>query len=238
VHPALAGARATVAAGGEECGYLVDAPASAPGDPRPLVLVFHGFGSDAGAMRAGLRLHEHGDLDRAVVVYPEGHEGVRLLGTTGRGWDLTPSEDRDGPFVAALLDRLEAERCVDRRRVYATGFSNGGFFANLLACRLARRLAAAAPVGGADALDGCTPARPVPILLLHGRADDVVPPASARRAREWWAARNGCGAPTRSGDCTRHAGCDADVVHCEGPQAHTWPRDGIAAVWRFFAAHP
>src|SRR5439155_516486 len=81
----------------------------------------------------------------------------------------------------------------DRRRIFATGMSNGGFFASLLGCELAARLAAVAPVAGALPLDGCVPARPVPVLLVHGRADRVVAPATARAARDWLACAGCCG---------------------------------------------
>jgi polyhydroxybutyrate depolymerase len=202
------------------------------------MLAFHGFTSNGAQLRASLGFDTLTESDGVIVVHPDGHDGVRLLGTTGRGWDVGASKDRDTRFVTALLDHIEAGRCVDRARVFATGFSNGGFFSSLLACTLADRVAAVAAVGGARALGDCAPARPVPILLLHGRADEIVDPARVRDARDWWAGRNACGAPSDGADCRRYTDCRAEVVHCEGPHGHTWPRDGRATVWRFFAAHP
>jgi poly(3-hydroxybutyrate) depolymerase len=163
---------------------------------------------------------------------------VEIVGLVGRGWDLVPTGGRDRPFVDAILDQVERARCVDRRRVYATGFSNGGFFANLLACTLGDRLAAVAAVGGAAALPDCTPLRPMPILLLHGSADQIIDPAMVRRARTWWAEQNHCGTAVTERGCVHFEGCAADVVHCEGPHAHRWPSGGLATVWRFFQTHP
>ena len=151
---------------------------------------------------------------------------------------MRAGETQDVDFVRALLDRLEAERCVDRRRVFATGMSNGGFFANLLGCALAARIAAIAPVAGALDLGACVPARPVPVLLLYGRADRVVSAALIVAARGWWARANGCGTATTDGGCEHYTGCSADVVYCEGPEAHRWPAGATERIWRFFEAHP
>jgi polyhydroxybutyrate depolymerase len=218
--------------------YLVDAPAGPSDRPAPLVLALHGFRSDPEDMREGTGLAELARTDGVVVVYPRGHEGVELLGTTGVGWDMRPGETTDRDFLRALLDQLESERCIDRRRVYATGMSNGGFLASLLGCQLADRLAAVAPVAGALDLENCQPARPMPILLIYGSADNVVPPELIRRGVAWWVARDACGAAVSSDGCTRWSSCAADVVACEGPQAHRWPADAAGRIWQFFAAHP
>jgi len=231
--PAAAGER------GEFAGrpYLLDAPAGPSDRPLPLVFAFHGFRSDPDDMRAGTGLAELARTQDVVVVYPRGHEGVELLGTTGVGWDMRPDQTKDRDFVRALLDQLETARCIDRRRVYATGMSNGGFLANLLGCQLADRLAAVAPVAGALDLGDCRPSRPMPILFLYGSADTVVPPDLIRRGVAWWIGRNACGAADATEGCSRWSGCAADVVACEGPQAHRWPPDAASKVWTFFAAH-
>jgi polyhydroxybutyrate depolymerase len=228
--------RLTVA--GETRDALVDAPA-APGDrPLPVVLAFHGFRGSARRFRTWAGWSRLGRREGFVAVHPDGHAGVQLLGTTGLGWDTRPGERRDVDFVRALLDRLEAERCIDRRRIFATGMSNGGFFANLLGCALADRLAAVAPVAGALPLEGCAPARPLPILLLWGRADRIVSGATMHGARDWWVKADACGAPFADEGCDRYRGCTADVVYCEGPQAHAWPARATARIWRFFQGEP
>src|SRR5439155_599958 len=158
----------------------------------------------------------------------------RPLGTAGRGWDIRPDEARDAGFVRRLLDRFEQERCVDRRRVFATGMSNGAFFASLLGCVAADRLAAVAPVAGGLDLRACAPVRPVPILFVYGRADRIVRAEMVHGARDWWARADGCGAAVERDGCTRYTACAADVIFCEGPQAHRWPApplDSIGELW-------
>jgi polyhydroxybutyrate depolymerase len=216
---------------------LLDAPAAASDRPAPLVLALHGFRSSPEDMRDGTGLAELARTDGVVVVYPQGHDGVELLGTSGVGWDMRPSETTDRDFVRDLLDQLERERCIDRRRIYVTGMSNGGFLASLLGCQLADRLAAVAPVAGALDLGTCAPARRVPILLLYGTADTVVPPDLIRGGIAWWTRQNACGASAPGEGCTRWSGCAADVVACEGPQAHRWPADATGRIWQFFSTH-
>lgn len=217
---------------------LLDAPAAPADRPLPLVVAFHGFQSNPDDLRAGTNLAEVARVEQVVVAYPAGREGVELLGTRGRGWDLRPDQTTDRDFVRRLLDRLEADRCVDRRRIYATGFSNGGFVASLLACQLAGRFAAVASVSGALDLGACAPARPVPILFIYGSGDRVVPPELVRRGVDWWVARNGCAGTGTGEGCTRWKGCAADVAACEGRQGHRWPPDATDRIWRFFADHP
>lgn len=231
-------ARRRITVAGEERRYIVDVPAAPADRPLPVVLSFHGFRGSPWGLRWWTGWAALARREGFIAVHPEGHRGVELLGTTGRGWDLRPDQTRDLAFVRAILDGLETERCVDRRRVYATGFSNGGFFANLLGCILAERLAAVAPVGGAMDLRTCVPARPVPVLLIHGRADRIVRPDLARGARDWWARVDGCTAPLDDEGCQRWTQCTADVVYCEGPQAHRWPADATARIWQFFESHP
>merc|ERR1712154_515804 len=107
------------------------------------------------------------------------------------GLELLPEECRDiygcnsvncmaddVGFIDALLDELEATYCVDRSRVYATGYSNGGMMTQRLGCELNHRLAAIAPQHGQLALGfNCEPKydEPMPILNIWGTADDVAP---------------------------------------------------------------
>jgi polyhydroxybutyrate depolymerase len=44
-----------------------------------------------------------------------------------------------------------------------------------LGCEPAGRITAIAPVSGALNVDGCRPARPLPVLAIHGTADHAVP---------------------------------------------------------------
>jgi polyhydroxybutyrate depolymerase len=235
---ALRGVRRDVQVNGEVRSYVLDVPAGPADQPRGVVLAFHGFRAAPERLRRWTGLGRQAQRRGLMAVFPEGHDGVELLGTTGRGWDVDVGQTRDVAFVTTLLDGLEREFCVDRRRVYATGMSNGGFFANLLGCVLGERLAAVAPVAGAKALPQCAQAQPLPVLLIHGRADRIVSPVLARGARDWWMRTNGCGGTQAEAHCVLGTGCRADVTFCEPGVGHVWPRPATRRVLAFFDAHP
>lgn len=151
---------------------------------------------------------------------------------------------RDAIATGRRLERsLEQQYCIDRRRIYATGFSNGAFFSALLACTLAERIAAVAPVSGGPLRVTCKPSRAVPILIQHGRQDGLIPVGSARRARDDWLKVDGCDRGRKQPDgaaCERYETCrDGGVVeYCEEDYAHTWPPQATQRIWEFLAAHP
>ena len=67
---------------------------------------------------------------------------------------------------------------IDARRIYASGFSNGGFFVHRLGCERSTRFAAIASVAGemAPALEKvCAPQAPVAVMTIHGTEDPIVP---------------------------------------------------------------
>lgn len=83
--------------------------------------------------------------------------------------------------LARLLDETQRRYAVDRRRVYATGFSLGGYGVWELASAYPRRFAAIAPIAGGPGRRraGCR-LKDVPLWAFHGTADEVVPPNESR----------------------------------------------------------
>jgi len=185
--------------GGVERRYVLDVPTEPdPGTPLPLLLDFHGLGhSGAGVWEvSGFRA-----LARRtpfVTAYPEGLP-VRLVTPRrvfeGVGWEVQRVDgNRDLAFVAALVDRIAADHCIDLARVWATGFSNGAYLAQLLGCTMADRVAAVAPVAGGVLRDvPCEPSRAMPILIHHGRWDGIIPIGQGRAARDAWTKVDACG---------------------------------------------
>ena len=103
--------------------------------------------------------------------------GSDFGGTTPTYFNLEtvhdPSLADDVGFTAEILDRVEADLCIDRSRIFVSGFSNGGAFAATLGCALNDRVAAVASVAGVHLLPDCR-GRPMPIIITHGTADDIV----------------------------------------------------------------
>jgi polyhydroxybutyrate depolymerase len=94
----------------------------------------------------------------------------------------SPSEDRrpapadDVAFLNQMLDQMATKFSVDSSRIYATGLSEGGFMSLRLGCALSDRVAAVAAVGAAMPKTMiCVPSRPVPMVMIAGTSDPVVP---------------------------------------------------------------
>ena len=74
-----------------------------------------------------------------------------------------------------MLADIESSYKVDRKRIYATGLSNGGIFSYRLACDASDIFAAIAPVSGTLNVSPCEPKEPVSVIHFHGTADEHVP---------------------------------------------------------------
>ena len=142
----------------------------------PLLLNFHGYTSNAQEQMGYGDFRPIADTAGFIIVHPQ---GTLLNGSTHwnvGGWTLASTTDDVG-FTDALIDSLGKEYNIDRKRIYSTGMSNGGYMSFLLACQLSNRIAAIASVTGSmtpQTFDNCDPARPVPVLQIHGTADPVV----------------------------------------------------------------
>jgi polyhydroxybutyrate depolymerase len=121
--------------------------------------------------------NEIADVNNFIVVYPEGLTFEWYTHWNVGGWTNGSTVDDVG-FVNSLLDDLEVNYNIETNKIYATGMSNGGFMSFLLACQLSERIAAVASVIGSmtpETYSACNPSHQIPILQLHGTADDIVP---------------------------------------------------------------
>jgi polyhydroxybutyrate depolymerase len=139
-----------------------------PKQPAPVILDLHGLGESAEQQVAYSRLSEVGPKAGAIVVTPSSDNAAN-------SWALPPLGDKDAAFMRAILDHLEATRCVDRNREVAAGISNGAALSVGLICALDGRLAAVYPVSGVNTLRPCATAKPTTIVAFHGTKDGVIP---------------------------------------------------------------
>jgi polyhydroxybutyrate depolymerase len=115
-----------------------------------------------------------------IVAYPYGLN----LGTTGNSsaWNAgacclpaTSLESNDVKFISRLIDSIENQFMVDKSRVWAVGFSNGGMMAYRLACEIPDQITGIAVGAGAVTVETCAPSRAVNVIHLHGEQDLKVP---------------------------------------------------------------
>jgi len=232
--------RRTIVVDGTERSYILDVPDRVKAQvPVPLLLDFHGFGHSAEGVWKVSGFKDIAARDGFITAYPDGLP-VNLLGREDSGWQIFSADgNRDLAFTTRLLDQLERTYCIDLARVFATGFSNGAFFSNILACTMSDRFAAVAPVSGGRLTVPCTPQRPVPVLIQHGRQDQLLPVEQAHQERDAWVQTDGCRVHSSDG-CDHYRDCraGAEVTYCEGDHEHHWPPEATQRVWDFFLAHP
>ncbi len=144
----------------------------------PVVLALHGATMTAKSMENFTGLNSKADEAGFIVVYPNGTGPSSFLYTWNSGGFsayFAQSKPNDVEFIAKVLDDVEANFPVDKKRIYATGMSNGAMMCYRLAAEMSERLAAIAPVSGTMAIDKYEPKRPVPVLHIHGTVDSLVP---------------------------------------------------------------
>jgi polyhydroxybutyrate depolymerase len=204
-----------------------------------LVVVMHGYFMSSDQMETVTGLTTVSDEKGFIVVYPS---GVSVCWNAGTCCGTCVAGDApDVEFLGMMLDKIEQDLCIDPKRVYATGFSNGGMMSHRLACEVADRFAAIAPVSGTVAVDPCNPTRPVAVMHTHGSDDFVVPwdgggfggAASVPDTISGWVMRDRCtdAMPTTvyqnaGATCTEYSACQGGsaVRLCTLQGAgHEWP---------------
>ena len=182
-HAADKNPSASIMVGGLKRTYLIHVP---PAHDKtrsvPLVIALHGGGGTGKNM---MKLTQGGfdrlsDRDGFVVVYPEGIEKNWNDGRSGAETDYRAHKKNidDVGYISTLIDHLVQELNIDPKRVYATGMSNGAIMSYRLACELAGKIAAIAPVTGNIALNltpSCSPAAPVSVLAINSDSDPLMP---------------------------------------------------------------
>jgi poly(3-hydroxybutyrate) depolymerase len=235
--------------GGAMRSFLIYAPT---GFTQPALLIsMHGAAGDGALQQSRTQFDTIADREKFIVVYPNGN-----YTNASHSWDL--SGDEDVTFLCALIDTMIARYSVDRTRVYCNGFSLGGMMTYHLACRAAHRLAAVVSVSGPIRDNSCQPAYPLPVMHIHGLADNTIDYSNARTTIDTWITLLGC---PLSPEVTDHypAGQTASKVKKEywGPCSkesevillsvegldHTWPNttnSGFNAseeIWNFLKSH-
>jgi polyhydroxybutyrate depolymerase len=117
------------------------------------------------------------DRNGFAVVYPE------AIDHWNDGRDATAGFGDDTRFTSELINELVKRDGIDRSRVYATGASNGGLMTLRVACERANEIAAFVAVAASfpdTYMSRCKPTRPVPIMIIHGSQDPLIPEQGAK----------------------------------------------------------
>ena len=249
----------TITSGGSKRSYLVHVPASYDANkPTPVMLNFHGFGSNPEKQNNITAFVPMSEREGFILVTPDG----------GIGWRFVQSaRDDNTAFVRDIVTSVTADLCVDAKRIFATGKSQGGFMSSWLGCVAPDVVAAIAPVSGM--YEPTATCAAIPIMEFHGKADTTIPFAGghvlmlgsfpgAVAVMQKWAQLNRCTGTPETESVTpqvqrvTYQGCAAATIQYITDAGHTWPgtsiREGddsrpadLAAselIWEFFKAHP
>ncbi|MBW8887613.1 MAG: hypothetical protein JF616_07630 [Fibrobacteres bacterium] len=236
----------TMRIGGTARKYILYAPTGLAAQP-PLVYVIHGFNMSGQQEVQLTQMNKVADREKFLVVYPDALPDSN----NQQSWNMSGPNDFN--FILAIIDSVDAKYHIDKNKVYASGFSQGGFMSFQLGCRYADKFAAIAPVSGL--LTGaCNVTRPVPMFLTFGTAD-VATPDNFMKSVDAWVKMIGCPAAPKvtspypasnaKSVVTRldYAPCkDGSEVIADSVQGgpHEWPMNTTTKVnnseevWAFF----
>ncbi|MEO6425830.1 MAG: T9SS type A sorting domain-containing protein [Bacteroidia bacterium] len=138
----------------------------------PLILNLHGYTSNSSQQQSYSNFMPIADTAKFLMVFPDGK-----LTSGNQYWNAGfGGPENDVLFMNDLIDSLDLIYNIDLNSVYSCGMSNGGIMSYYLACNLPNRIAAIASVTGSmlNSWFTCAPARPFPVMEIHGTADGTV----------------------------------------------------------------
>ena len=165
--------------------YLIYIPNSYNPDLKyPLMFNFHGFGGTAAEFINTADMRSLAESKNFIIVYPQ---GTYLDDGSGKGssshWNSSaPSSDNkssvdDIGFIENLINQLIIDYpVIDSKRIYAAGYSNGGFLSYFLGCN-SKKFAAIGSVAGTmldDSYLNCNALNPTAMINIHGTSDSTV----------------------------------------------------------------
>eukprot|EP00435_Cladocopium_sp_Y103_P071672 s92_g38.t1 len=172
----------------------------------PLWFAFHGTGQHADGFVSWTGLGKFAAEKGIALVALQGlkssyYKNLIRFNVGANSEPISPDGPNDVEFVQLALQAILQLPCIDKDRVYCTGYSNGGRFCSRLASQMSEHFAAIAPVSGLRYPFKNNATRAVPILAFHGDADPINPfyghggpywNISEPEALQLWATFNGC----------------------------------------------
>jgi polyhydroxybutyrate depolymerase len=177
----------TITEGGLERTYLLHVTAQYDRTkPVALVLMLHGFGGTAANAIRETGWSAKADREGFIVVYPQAtrpdEKAPANLRNNGTAWNdgsgrfhSSARNVDDVGFIRTVIERTQKEFSIDAKRVFVTGFSNGGSMTFRIGNTLADIVTAIAPVASASWADTLAPARKISLLYITGSNDPLNP---------------------------------------------------------------
>jgi polyhydroxybutyrate depolymerase len=160
--------------------YTLYVPQTLPATTAvPLLIGLHGRGGRGTSFETISGFDALADQYSFITVYPD---GFTPPGPRNQSWNggyccaaAVAQNIDDVTFIRQLITALMAPQGIDARRIYVAGHSNGAIFGYRLGCELSDVVTAVGVQSGSLGVSPCKPARPVPLLHIHGTADRQAP---------------------------------------------------------------
>jgi phospholipase/carboxylesterase len=168
--------------------YVTRVPSGKGDDAElPLVIVLHGRGADANDLADIAPMIDHGYR----FVFPnapkpfEPSPGMRFGFTWFEGWPAERSSiAASRKMLLEFIDEVVARYPTPPGKIILSGFSQGGLMSIDVGFRTSQKLAGIVVMSGAVYEEDLPPFRPdLPVLVVHGTDDEVIPLLVAHRAR-------------------------------------------------------
>ena len=166
--------------------YILHIPTGYNGTKAlPLVIDFHPLGGTGSQWEGSSGWKAKADSVGFVVAYPNSYNSNNSWNVGMCCQDAQQNKIDDVAFTKDMIEQIKGIACVDPKRIYATGCSNGGGMTYKVACDMADVIAAAAPVdfrcvyGGttsSPSCEGCKPSRPISITHFDNTGDTSLVP--------------------------------------------------------------
>lgn len=196
--------------------YALYIPESYDGVTRfPMLVGFHPLNANIETFAIGMGWLAPAQEKKMIGVFPQ---GVKTPNEDTGSWNAIhccgyakQEQIDDIGFIRALVNYLRVQYLVDAKRIYATGYSNGGDMTHYVASEMSDVFAAAGEYAGAmGSTPGAativykSPRTPISMIKLHGKRDEVRPfnggwdaihgmqYVSVNEATQFWVSANGC----------------------------------------------
>jgi len=165
--------KATIDVDGQKRDVWLHLPANYDASqPMPLMVVFNGVGSGGSGMENFTSISKKADEKGFAVAYLDG-SGIQHS-YNNHQWPFDNGAD-DVKYTERVIDTLEADLNIDKKRVGLVGFSEGGSFVHLAASQLSDKISSVAEVEGWMSGKEQKTSSPVSELSIHGKDDRIVP---------------------------------------------------------------